>query len=575
MPFVESSALSYLHRLIPLLRFLIVICSLGSCHASLAQQPTTADSDPVRMAEQKLRSIEAASMPGISVLVARDGKVLLEHAIGFADLEKDIPITPSTKFRIGSVTKQFTAAAILKLIEDGQLELDDTLDRFLPNFNRGDQVTIHHLLSHTSGIPSYTDDPKFLSTATEPTTEEDLIASFSRLDFTFDPGEKFHYNNSGYFLLGHIAGKVTGRSLGDYWREQFFIPLQMNDTGVHEPDLNLAREARGYSVDNGKVELALDWDMSRAGGAGAIYSTVSDLFKWNEAIFSGKVISGESLARALTVSDQSRDSMNYGYGWSIQEDRGLRRVSHGGGLHGFQSFLTRYPDQNLTIAVLHNASPAVPEMAPGLVANWLAEIFLAKEMEPARARTTDETVDPNLYDRYVGRYDYGAAVMTISRKGDKLMTRISGQPEFELFPESEAKYFLKVVDAQVEFLFDEQGECVAVKHTQGPLQFRAAKILANESLELSAEQIEIFVGQYDYHSAKMQVTRDGTQLFAQLDGQPRFPIFPVSENTFKWKVVDAKIAFVKDDDGKVVAAMHTQGGVTFRVEKIDAATTRK
>lgn len=547
---------------------LVAICLATQGLSGLAQESPSHNEDPVQNSLEKLRSIEASGLPGISVLVSRDGKILLEQSIGYADIENDLPISGKTKFRIGSVTKQFTAVAILKLIEDGKLQLEDTLDRFLPDFPRGDEVTIHHLLSHTSGIPSFTDDPNFFATVTEPTTEEALIATFAGKEFSFTPGTDFHYNNSGYFLLGHIVRKVTGKSLGQYWNEQFFIPLQMNDTGVHEPGLNLDQEAKGYAFDGEKAEPALDWDMSRAGGAGAIYSTVGDLFKWNEAIFSGKVISEESSSKALTVSDQSKDSMNYGYGWTIAEDRGLRQVSHNGGLQGFQSVLTRFPDQNLTIAILHNSSPPVPAMNPARIAADLVETFLGEEMAPTKIREIDDTVDPEIFDRYVGRYDYGSAVMTITRKDDSLMTRITGQPELQLFPESETRFFLKVVDAQVEFVLDDQGKCVAVNHSQGPLRFRAAKLPTIETAELSEEQLESFVGVYDYKLAKMRVTRDGGQLFAQLDGQPKFPIFAVSENAFEWKVVNAKIEFLKED-GKVVAGKHTQGGLTIQVERID------
>lgn len=557
-------------------RILLAIALAALTTPAPAQDRPDKPRDPLAAAEALLVSAEA--LPGLSVLVARDGKVLFEKSIGFADIEKQIRATPATKFRIGSVTKQFTAVAILKLIEDGELRLEDTLDRFLPDFPRGDEVTIHHLLSHTSGIPSYTDAPEFMATVTEPTTEEDLIASFAGKEFLFEPGSEFRYNNSGYFLLGHLVRKISGQPLARYWQEHFFTPLGMNDTSVHDPDAGLTNEAKGYSFQDGKTTPALDWNMTRAGGAGAIVSTVQDLFRWNEAVFGGKVIGEDSLARALTVNEQSQDSMRYGYGWTINEYRGLREVSHNGGLQGFLSHLAWYPDQRLTIAVLHNASPPVPSMTPGAVAQRLAEIFLADDMAPTPDRKIDTSVDPAIYDRYVGRYDYGSAVMTVTRQDDKLMTRITGQPTFELFPESETKFFLKVVDAQVEFVVDDQGVCVAVKHTQGPVRFRAAKLT---DATRTAEQLDAFLGVYDYRSAKMRVTRDDTQLFAQLDGQPRMPIFPLAEavpadqrdgtsgDTFRWKVVEAKIEFIRDKDGKVIAANHTQGGATFRVEKVE------
>ena len=167
------------------------------------------------------------------MLVARDGKVLLSHGFGMADLSHDVPITPTTKFRIGSVTKQFTAAAILKLQEEGRLSVNDKLSKFFPDFPRGDEVTIHHLLTHTSGIKSFTSKPDFMATVTSPATSDQMIDSFKNDPFDFDPGEELSYNNSGYFLLGLIIEKVSGKSFNDYLRDTFFEPLGMHDTGVH------------------------------------------------------------------------------------------------------------------------------------------------------------------------------------------------------------------------------------------------------------------------------------------------------------------------------------------------------
>ena len=340
-------------------------------------------------------------MPGLCVLVARNGKIVFQGALGLADVESGRPLDTESKFRIGSVTKQFTAAAILKLIEAGKISVDDTLNKFLPDFPRGADVTIHHLLTHTSGIPSYTDDPKFYGTVTEPTTEEALIAIFAGKDLLFEPGTNFRYSNSGYFLLGNIVGKVSKKTLGEYLQETFFGPLGMSNTGIHRVGIELENEAIGYSVQGETVTRALDWAMSRAGGAGALYSTVGDLMKWNEAIFSGKVLKDATLRKAFTAVKESGAGMRYGYGWMIGQQRGLSMISHAGGLNGFQSNLVRFPDQKITIVALHNASPAVPDLMPTSITAQLADLFLWRKMQPRIAFEVNPKVSSDVYEQYV------------------------------------------------------------------------------------------------------------------------------------------------------------------------------
>jgi CubicO group peptidase (beta-lactamase class C family) len=278
-----------------------------------------------------------------------------------------VPVTPQTKFRIGSITKQFTAAAILRLQKQGKLNVADKLVKFIPDYLRGGEVTLHHLLTHTSGIHSYTSKPDFMNTVTVPVKPEDHIKSFKNDPYDFAPGEKYLYNNSGFFLLGYIVEKVSGQSYADFLRHEFFTPLGMTNTGVHEATAVLKHEATGYAYLNGQFRKAINWDMSRAGGAGALYSTVQDLFRWNEAVFGGKVLSAAILkpafAPVLTKQDaelQGQKEIGYGYGWAIGKTRGLRVIDHGGGLHGFLSFLLRVPAKSMTVIVLANASEPPP-----------------------------------------------------------------------------------------------------------------------------------------------------------------------------------------------------------------------
>ncbi len=513
--------------------------------------------------------------PGGAVLAAQNGEILYQKGFGFASLEHHIPVTPETKFRIGSISKQFTAAAILKLQEQGKLSVNDPLSKFIPDYPRGDEVTIHHLLTHTSGIHSYTSKPDFMKTAQAYVETEEHINSFKNDPYDFNPGEKWLYNNSGYFLLGYIVEKVSGEPFANYLKKTFFDPLGMEDTGIHHWSLILEHEATGYAYEDGKFKKAMNWDMSRAGGAGALYSTVGDLYRWNEAVFNGKVLNPSSLEAAFTPVKLNDGSIptgaggEYGYGWVISEKRGLKEIQHGGGLNGFATYLARYPAQNFTVTVLTNCAPPSPGIDPGGLANDVAEIYLWEQMKPRDSVMTNATVAANAYDDYVGQYVY--AILTVTKEGDRLFAELTGQPKFEIFPKSETEFFWKVVDAQVTFVKNEKGEVVHAIHRQGGVEFKAPKLKTEPSTGVGTPgAYDAYVGQYAY--AILTVTKEGDGLFAQMTGQPKFEIFPKSETEFFWKVVDAQITFVKDwapsGHGKVVKAIHRQAGNTLEVPKI-------
>ena len=412
--------------------------------------------------DRTFRQIVKEGYPGAAILVAKDGQVVFRRAYGLACLEHGVPATPETKYRIGSVTKQFTAAAILKLQEEGKLGVQDKLSRFVPDFPRGDEVTVRHLLTHTSGIHSYTNKPDFLSVATVAVQPEELIRSFKDDRFDFDPGQKWLYNNSGYFLLGYIIEKVSGLSYADYLRKTFFEPLGMKNTGVHNSRDVIAGEACGYAWENDRVSKAPNWDMSRAGGAGALYSTVDDLHLWNEALFGGKVLSRASfeaaMAPVVTAEDAgaSKDE-GYGYGFGVGRWRGLRTISHGGGLHGFQSNLLRFPEERFTVALVINSSPNVPGLSPGTLSNEISELYLSEKMQDRIVPPVDASVSPSSYDDYVGQYDYGGPLLAVVRQGDRLFAELTGQPRFEIFPKAKDVFFWKVVEAEVTFVRDGAG----------------------------------------------------------------------------------------------------------------------
>jgi CubicO group peptidase (beta-lactamase class C family) len=337
--------------------------------------------------------------PGAAVLVAQNGRILYQNGYGYADIGNRVRIRPDTKFRIGSVTKQFTAAAILKLQEDGKLRIDDKLSQYYLDFPRGDEITLYHLLTHTSGLADYTNKPDFLKKVTTEATPTEIVESIKKDKPDFPPGEKWEYCNSNYFLLGCIVEKVSGQSLEAFFQETFFDPLAMKNTGIHHWNRILDREATGYSYVGAKVQKSLEWDMSWAGGAGALYSTVGDLYRWNDALFHGKVLKPASLEAAFTPARLNDGTIapaagqGYGFGWIVGNLRGLRWIAHDGGLHGFVSYLMQLPDQEFTVAVLANNDPPIPELAVSEFARRIAQIYLYEKMEPQAPVQADQQSD--------------------------------------------------------------------------------------------------------------------------------------------------------------------------------------
>lgn len=542
----------------------VMILSVGT------PQPSRAEVSLEDGVKSHLEKLTKENLPGLAVLVAREGKIVYQGAFGFADLEKKTPATVETKFRIGSVSKQFTAAAILRLADEGKLALTDKVEKFFPGFPRGGEITVEQLLTHTSGIRSYTGKPEFMGRVAKPIAPAELMAWFRDDKPDFAPGAGFLYNNSAYFLAGEIVAKVSGKSLDGFLREAFFDPLGMKDTGIFVNATPPPGMALGYSVADGKARAAIDWDMSWAGGAGALYSTVGDLHRWNEALYGGKVVKPESLKAMMTPVKlpPGVDGMNYGYGLVMAPISRLPSVSHGGGLNGWSSDLVWMPEQRCTVVALANAMPPVGGREPGGVTRKIVEKLLAKEIAAVPGPKEDANVDKKTYPDFVGRFQYQGAVLTVTTEDGRLHAQLTGQPKFEIFPSAPDEFFWKVTDAQVTFLRDEKGQVNAARHAQGGITFKAAR-MTESAVKLTAAELDAILGKYQYGPGVMTVTRDGDAVFAQLSGQPKFQIFPKSATEFEWQVVPASVKFAKEKDGKVTKAVHTQGGLTFDAPKIE------
>jgi CubicO group peptidase (beta-lactamase class C family) len=382
-----------------------------------------------------------------TALVARDGQVLFSKGYGFANLEWNIPNAPNTKFRLGSVTKQFTAASILLLEERGKLSVADPLKKYMPDAPAAwDKITIRHLLTHTSGIPNFTGFADYQKLEPFPATPTELVARFRDKPLDFQPGEKWNYSNSGYVLLGYLIEKITGDTYEKFVTENIFTPLGMKDTGYDSNTAIIARRADGYQIGPKGYQHAGFVHMSIPHAAGALYSTTEDLLKWEQGLFGGKVLQPASLEKMTTPFLE-----NYAFGLTVETANGHKRITHGGGIEGFNTELEYYPEDKLTVVVLKNVTGEVgaPE-----VANKLAAVAHGEKVVLSNERK-EMALDPAVLKRYVGAYQMeGGPTMLVTLEGSQLSAKLGNQPTFPIFPQSETTFFLKVVDAQIEFAPD-------------------------------------------------------------------------------------------------------------------------
>jgi len=310
-----------------------------------------------------------------TVLVAEGGKVIYKKGFGMAQMEWNIPNKPDVKFRLGSITKQFTSMLILQLVEQGKLSLEAKLSDALPYYRQdtGKKVTIHHLLTHTSGIPSYTSLPNFMDEISrDPYGAEEFIKKFCSGDLEFEPGAQFRYNNSGYFILGAIIEKITGKPYEKVLEERIFVPLGMKSSGYDHSAPIMEKRAAGYEQSLDGYRNAEYLDMSLPYAAGSLYSTVEDLYLWDQALYSDKLLSAKMKELLFKPHFEARGGA-YAYGWAVgkrplpQSKREIAFTSHGGGINGFNTLIDRLVDDRHLIVLLNNTSGTVlGEMAAGI-----------------------------------------------------------------------------------------------------------------------------------------------------------------------------------------------------------------
>jgi CubicO group peptidase (beta-lactamase class C family) len=399
--------------------------------------------------DKLLASHFSAETPGGSVLVSKNGKIVYKKAFGSANLELNVPIKTDMVFKLGSITKQFTAVAILQLVEQGKISLQDSLQKFVPDFpSNFKKITIENLLTHTSGIKDYMQidfkEPYLERRDFEP---KELIDLFKNVPLEFEPGTKYKYSNSGYYLLGYIIEKVTGKSYKSYLQENILTPLALNHTYFDNAKDIIPNRVSGYRKDNAKFKNADYWSMTIAYAAGELISNVEDLWKWNEGLYSYKILKKETLEKAFVPFKLKDGSLiEYGYGWILKNVNGIKSIEHGGAITGFLSNEIYYPEENVFIAALFNCECAPKDE----LSVDIASLALGKTFQ------TEVKVDAALLNEYVGIYTLSIdtnRTITITNENGHLFAKISGQGTIPLIFQSDTKFqFKNVLGAECEFV---------------------------------------------------------------------------------------------------------------------------
>lgn len=509
-----------------------------------------------------------------SVLIGQEDEILFNKGYGYANYEEKIKNTPDTLFAIGSITKQFTAMAIMQLYEKGLLDLDDAISKYIPGVVEGDNITIKHLLTHTSGLINYTDLLLEMEEVPEDTSIDFVLGLFKDEPLIFEPGTQWIYNNSGYVLLGCVVEKVSELSFDEYLKENIFKPLEMNDTGTYYDKME-EDYAVGYVGITELTPVEADEILLKiAYGAGNILSTVNDMYKWDRALQTEKLVKKETLDMIFDIQEKMPESEvytfdGYGFGWFIENNPELGKiVSHGGNTLSYSAQLSKYVDKDITIIITTNAGNYFLDT----IDKTLVDIILGNSYELPEDLVEIE-LDAEILKKYTGIYEHieGYNIVILESEG-QLYAQLPGQVKAEIYPKSQTEFFYKVIDAKITFKTDDNGKIIGLVFEQGNTILETTRVgdaPQREIADINKEIYKKYVGEYEIENIGIiTVSVEDEKLYARLTGQVKLEILPMSETEFFYKDIQAEIEFVVANDGTVKGLVLKQEGLMFMAKKI-------
>ena len=516
-----------------------------------------------------LKSAYPANEPGVSFLIAKDGKTIYRKAFGMANLELNVPMTPDNVFEIGSITKQFTAIAILMLEEQGKLNVEDDIIKYIPDYpTKGKTITIHHLLNHTSGIKSYTNMPSFISDARKDMTPVELMEVFKNEPMEFEPGEQFNYNNSGYILLGYIIEVASGETYEQFIQKYIFDKLGMKNSTYGSNTKLIPNRAAGYSETENGFRNAEYLSMTLPYAAGSLMSTTEDLLKWQNALNNHTLITKASYEKAIQGSKLNNgEPITYGYGLSNENVNGSPSIQHGGGIFGYTTMGIYLPEEKVFVSGLTNCDcKNITNVTTAIAAMAIGKPFPSKKDAIKLTQAEQQ--------KWLGAYLFeGDVVRHISLENGQLYSLREGSTKLEIYPMSTTHFIFDGGTTAYEFS-EKDGKKQAAFTTNGTtiigIETDKAAPTEQASITLAPEILATYVGKYELAPGMIiDITTKDTQLFAQLTGQPQFELFAEKEDHFFLKVVVAQLVFNKDTAGKVISATLYQNGMTMPAKKIE------
>jgi CubicO group peptidase (beta-lactamase class C family) len=537
-----------------------------------------------------------------SVLVSDQGKIIYKKGFGMANMEWDISNKANTKHRLGSITKQFTAMLILQLAAEGKLDLQAPITTYLPDYPKaaGDIITSHHLLTHTSGIPNYTSFPKFMADESRtPYTPSDFVKKFDGKELDFTPGEKFSYSNSGYFLLGVIVEKLSGKSYEQMLEDKIFTPLNMKETGYDNHGDILKNRATGYEKEGGAYINSRYLDMTIPYAAGSMYSTVEDLYKWDQALYTTTILSKEYMAMYFKSYISAFGNADYAYGWAVGYEKigtstdSIYTIGHGGGINGFNTNISRATSNKSLIVLLNNTGGAplndMTRAIRGIMHGKTYDMPKKSVADAVMAVIEEKGIDAGIshFNSIKDDETYSLSEREMNNVGYQLMGSEKVEEASKIFqliieenPTSSNAY-----DSYGESLMKLGKKDLAIKNYRKSVELNPnnqngidfLKKLGDDVIDLvkdvkvSDAILEIYIGVYELQPGfTLTVTKEGNQLKTQATGQDVFDIFPKSDTEFYLKVVNAQLVFNKNDTGDVDSMTLFQGGremIGKRLEK--------
>jgi CubicO group peptidase (beta-lactamase class C family) len=508
-----------------------------------------------------------ANEPGASAIVVKKGQVIYKKGVGMADMELNVPVQPDMNFRIGSISKQFTAISILQLAQQGKLNLQDDIKKYIPDYGITTPITIEHLLTHTSGIKSYTNVDSFWKQMRNDLTPRAIIALTEKDTLEFKPGSKWNYNNTGYVMLGYIIEKISGKTYEDYVTDNIFKPAGMNNSFYGSESRIIKNRVKGYKND-GNGFLNSDYiSMTLPHAAGSLLSTVEDLWKWNKALYSYQLLKKEWLDKALKpyiLSDGK--PTDYGYGLSFAKIQGSKTIEHGGGIPGFLTSGIYLPEEDIFVAVFSNCDCKSPEeITPKLAALALGKPYNYNVLP----------ITASAAKAFEGVYASASGEERIIRwDKDKLTSQRTGGTKFTIRPYQQDQFFFEDAltfirfkrnnnGSVTEFVFDTRQEETIWQKTNKPLPDTSVNTVVVDATTLAA-----YVGAYQLApNFILTVTLEDGKLFGQATGQQKIEMLPLSPVRFKAKNVAAEVEFKKDASGNTESLVLYQGGREMPAKK--------